>query len=584
MRHWLGTRLRAGRFCMSSGRFAGWVAPAVRLVAEVFFDWHVLLLSVVVLALIGALRFGNLANLALPLWVDSVHHSAIIRLILAQGGLPTSYRPFADVDTVYYHLGYHVAVAILARVSGWDVEHVMLVFGQVLNVFTSVTLYILAWRWTGRAAAGLMAMVVSGTLSLMPAYYVTWGRYTELMGLMILPVAMLYTREALENGRKRQVLFAGIIAGLLFFVHYRVMFFLATFIVAHLVCYTAYAAWRRKPWRHLWVRATAVALIGGVIASPWLWRLATTFILPLDTFPARITGNLEYNAVPMDLVTQNLNPALYACAVLAAVIGILRRRGRVVVLLAWVVLTVALVNPNIIGLSPSWIVNNLSVAIAEIRPLALMGAFPLHEILLLIEERVAPAWALRLNSMVAVGLVVMAFIGGQGLVNIVNPVTVLATKDDVTALEWIKESTPSNAVFLVNEQIWQGQTYVGTDGGYWIPNLTGRRTTMPIVFYVEGSPAYVADVNSLAQVIAAGPNPDDPEFLALLRRHGVTHVYIGAKGGPLSLQRLQASNYYKPVYNSGTAWIFVVRYPEGANSPPSEPATSIYRLDGTASR
>ena len=41
--------------------------------------------------------------------------------------------PYADVDVVYYHLGYHVLIAMLARLTGFTVEQVMLVVGQVLN-------------------------------------------------------------------------------------------------------------------------------------------------------------------------------------------------------------------------------------------------------------------------------------------------------------------------------------------------------------------------------------------------------------------------------------------------------------------
>ncbi len=67
--------------------------------------------------LIVTFRLSTISSLPLPLWVDSVHHSAIVRLILEQGALPTSYRPYADVDVVYYHLGYHVVIAVLANAS-----------------------------------------------------------------------------------------------------------------------------------------------------------------------------------------------------------------------------------------------------------------------------------------------------------------------------------------------------------------------------------------------------------------------------------------------------------------------------------
>jgi hypothetical protein len=79
---------------------------------------------------------------------------------------------------------------------------------------------------------------------------------------------------------------------------------------------------------------------------------------------------------------------------------------------------------------------------------------------------------------------------------------------------------------------------------------------MPIVFYTEGAPSYVEQVNTLAQVIDAGPNPDDPEFLGSLRKRGVTHVYIGVKGGPLPLKAFQSSQNYTLLYSMAGAYIF----------------------------
>ncbi len=514
----------------------------------------------VVVVLIALLRFLNIRDLALPLWVDSVHHSAIARLIATQGALPDSYRPFADVDHAYYHMGFHTLVVALAWLTRWDIEHAMLLLGQVLNVLVCVTLYILASRWWGRAVAGLTAMVVVGTLSLMPAYYVTWGRYTQLAGLVVLPIAMLSWQWALEQGAKRLMILAAVLTAGLIVVHIRVALLLATFVMASLLWDSLVAFYRRKPFGARWLRAIWGALTTALICAPWLWRLLNDVVLPLDTFFSRIAGDSDYNSIPWDLVTFGHYPELLVLSSIGLLLGLLQRRGFVIVILLWLILSVVIVNPILIGSSPTWIFNNFSLAITLFIPLSLLVGLFVSSGLQLIETHLRRVHVGRMNTLVSFALVLIALWSAHDIVNIVNPVTILATSDDVSAMDWVQTHTTPDATFLINARLWQGVTYAGTDGGYWIQNLTGRRTTMPIAMYVQGIPDYMRHINQLAARIESAPDPDDTSFLAMLRARDVTYVYIGAKGGPLPLDKFLSSAHYHEVYAHNAVHIFSVLY------------------------
>jgi len=144
---------------------------------------------------------------------------------------------------------------------------------------------------------------------------------------------------------------------------------------------------------------------------------------------------------------------------------------------------------------------------------------------------------------------------------IVNPGTVLATRDDVAAMDWIRRHLPPDARFLINVRHWQGSTYVGTDGGYWIPLLTGRDTILPPAIYIYGSAEYVEGINNLAEAVVAIESFDEGSTRQLLDDSGVTHVYIGARGGSITPQMLgnpqvARSPYYRPIYSNGAVWIF----------------------------
>ena len=149
---------------------------------------------------------------------------------------------------------------------------------------------------------------------------------------------------------------------------------------------------------------------------------------------------------------------------------------------------------------------------------------------------------------------------------VINPGTVLTTRDDVAAMDWIRRHLPPDARFLINVRHWQGGTYVGADGGYWIPLLTGRDTILPPAIYIYGSAEYVEGINNLAEAVVAIESFDEveedfPRTRQLLDDSGVTHVYIGARGGSITPQMLgnpqvARSLYYRPVYSNGAVWIF----------------------------
>jgi hypothetical protein len=69
----------------------------------------------------------------------------------------------------------------------------------MVNAATVPVAYLLAQRLTGRAWAGVLGALVTGLVSLIPAYYVNWGRYSQLAGQVILPVLMILTMETVEK-------------------------------------------------------------------------------------------------------------------------------------------------------------------------------------------------------------------------------------------------------------------------------------------------------------------------------------------------------------------------------------------------
>ena len=222
------------------------------------------LVMTVVMILIVLARLHDIRNVVLPLWVDSVHHSVITDIISHLGGVPTTYEPYMPVGNFHYHFGFHSLCAALTWFSDLPSEQAVLLMGQVMNIMAPLAAYYLAEQLTCSRWTGVLAAVVTGALSYLPAYLVTWGRYTELAGLVLLPAVLLLTRSALD--RPRRLLPAALATASLCLVHYRVF-----------VLYLLALPFLLLAKKNLGARAgrlLATGLTGALLILPWILRFA----------------------------------------------------------------------------------------------------------------------------------------------------------------------------------------------------------------------------------------------------------------------------------------------------------------------
>jgi hypothetical protein len=129
-------------------------------------------------------------------------------------------------------------------------------------------------------------------------------------------------------------------------------------------------------------------------------------------------------------------------------------------------------------------------------------------------------------------------------------------------MHWIQENTADGAKFLANSFFtYEGNVIVGSDAGWWLPLLTGRANTVPPITYgheVAYEPDYVTRVNEFARLVNDNGLTKE-ETVDLLKQEGISHVYIGQKGGSLSQEALEASEAYDLVYHKDRVWIYGLR-------------------------
>lgn len=520
-----------------------------------------------VLALVFGVRLWAAVPLSVPLWGDSYHHTLIAQLLLDRGGLFQQWQPYAELESLSYHFGFHSAVAAFCWLTGRSLPGAMVDMGQVFNGLAVLALYPLAWRAGGTRWAGVGAVLVAGLLTAMPMSYTNWGRYTQLAGQTMLPAAVLLLWGALtmQPWRRGALTLAGVVLAGLFLTHYRVVLFAACFVPALLLF-----EGRAVPWRGWAGRLALLGVVAGLLVAPWALNLFGSRLLALAASIAAVAGEPDAQATRVAAIAINNNigeltrylPLLVWLLLPLALTWAAWRRARGVLLVAlWWFCCLLLVNPHWFGLPGAGTITNFALLIAAYIPASvLLGC--------------AGAWLLlpllaRWQGALLAGalLLVLAGWGVSQRADDVQPEPhALATRADLRAAAWIASETPADAHFLVHTFFAHEAVVVGTDGGWWLPLLAHRTTMLPPASYDSEQgpqPAYQSWVNQLPATIQA-EGLDDPATLALLQARGITHVYIGQQHGrvtytgapTLTPTELLASPHFHLRYHQDRVWIF----------------------------
>ncbi len=163
---------------------------------------------------------------------------------------------------------------------------------------------------------------------------------------------------------------------------------------------------------------------------------------------------------------------------------------------------------------------------------------------------------------------------------------------DRAAFQWIGTNVPKSARFLISSQFsYVGRGVTASDGGMWLPLLTGNNVIPPALSsWMErpSNPEFFTNTRKLAGYAQPMSRPDhidqstqtslmsrgvvsdvrtlaDPEALALMRQLDITHIYSGAYGGAsrprFDLATLRrATDHYRLVYSKDGVYVFEVRY------------------------
>jgi len=223
----------------------------------------------------------------------------------------------------------------------------------------------------------------------------------------------------------------------------------------------------------------------------------------------------------------------------------------------WPLLTLLATNPNLIGLPGAGLLTNFATLLASYLVIAPLAGY-------------AIAWAQRKLARypAATGAIVLTLIGlcawgaAQQAQIVDSKAFMLLTPADARALAWVRAYTPADARFLVNSMAAnQESVSVGTDGGWWMPLLGRRASTVPPMTYVSEvaeTPDYVEQVNRFGKAIRAA-GPSSAEGLQLLCAAGARYIYSGKRADAperIDVKALAHSPLYRRIYRKDGVEIY----------------------------
>lgn len=518
---------------------------------------NLLLFALVVLAAVAMIswRLYQARTLVFPAWVDSVHHVLIVQKILDNAGLPQTLGPELAVP-FNYHYGFHITAALFSFISGLEPIKAVLWLGQLINALVALGIYRLAKSlWQNKRTALIAGLLVTFAFQ-MPAYYLTWGRYTLLTGLLVLLPAMSAVTDLLLHGKGCEAaLRLALMTAALALVHYMALLFLGLFMGCILierlfVVLLKFGSLEGKQLWRTWRWSVIAALAGLLVASPWLIRMLSSH---------QAVTSIAINLPTKDSFINSFNYILYLMGPLhnyillgIAAIGLIlvwfqkNVRG----LAAWISLMVILSLPWGLNLGPF---RPDHFAIVLFIPASLLLANGLVWVFDGLGHRLKKPTLF--NAALAVVVTAGLFWGAWKTADILNPVTVLADQSDLAAIDWIKENIPPDARFLANTAAWQFASYRGVDGAYWITPLTRRYSVAMPALYGYAAPVqrtlWVDWIERASKLSAC-----DEAFWSLVNEANLDYLYLHAGKGALQPEQVQQCTGIWPLYNQDGVWIY----------------------------
>ena len=498
-------------------------------------DW----LALAIFALVVFNRLWMAHLYPFPAWSDSLHHALLTQITAHSGQLPTTLEPFAPINLEVYHLGLYALSGSVEILTGVPSHMALLWTSQFLNALGVIGVFLVLDGKVGRKAA-LVGSLVVGVFSMQPAWYINWGRFTQVASQAILLVGWFITWEALRAWVQSETLpkftlaaAAALLNAGIFTLHFRVTgFYLPLLLLS--TAWELFQAVRANHARRLLAGFAVMGAFSVLLVLPVLLDSLRAYLQNAAATAAAAaavanTGrDLSYfqSTRAEDLYLIGLQPWLLVLVGISTLIILARRSGMGILVLLWVVMLWLEGHAYLLNIEVLAFTNYSAIIIMYYLPASLLIGIGVHELFAWFSRLDTPAILQPLLAILLTAAVFSSHIHTQAIERHRH----FVTPADLPAMDWIKANTPEDALFAVNTYLWLKTAAHGIDGGYWIPYLTGRQTTASNMLYPYAEKSYQQTILQLSQEVVRQQH--GAINLKTLCSYGIDYIYLGANSSP----------------------------------------------------
>lgn len=483
-----------------------------------------------------AVAAAQINNVYVPLWVDGLTNTENVSRVITDGGFPSN---------TLYHIGFHINVAFLNLVTGIPLPELTLLMGQWLVVIFGLTSYLFVRWMTNKPLAACSSAVCLWFFASLPGYLVNWGRYPFLQGITLIPIITYVLIESINRPSRNSVILSLFLILGVFLSHYGTITIIFSLLIS--IELSRLFTHREETLNNIRyiaakIKDNALILFISVVVSTAAIaiRIAPHIIdgriLAVIEESRKVSENIDIRDI-LRLHLRSGGTWLWVVGVFGIFYADIKERLSLKILGGWIIiqwLLVAIQKPFFGEAVASY--TNLAIILSL--PMSVMAGLFLDwlisKVFLFIKSLFsegAPGKnilrhiaSIHINHWFYLVLLLLVFFGAPIQIGLVSPTTILFSKADQEAMQWLKSNTPSDALFLINSNYWGNFRVVPSDGGGWIPLTTERSS----IFLKE----------------------ENENISAFIEENHIDYVYVGSSSGFLSnFAKFALQNEYELVYN-----------------------------------
>lgn len=436
----------------------------------------VLLLAIFSFAFLfrAALLFHN----EYPPSSDIGFHGSIINLILEQGELP-SWNPYhMGGESLATPPGFHFFVSTLILLTGMPLLFAQLITAAFFSAFIVFPAYLISRRVWRNPNAGLIAAFFSA-VSALSVEMISWGGYTNIVSLAIIALIFYLFLRDIDQPSRLHLLMGTLLFGILILTHTFTLFIFFPILLLYFVLLLIGKLRRleeMKIWSTLRFFGVSVAL-GMLAVSPWILRVAG-FYLGVSAEGA-LTGGLDNRNLM--LANRSVEPIILTLfiAFIPAVLMFKASRKRwfdsgSLLLVAWFLVPIVMTQAYIFGIFTDYSrfmyfidFPGIIIISGGLFYLFFYTSIAINKYSRIKWNRIKRILPVIASTAILFGFIIASLwsIFPHESIKRANFYTTIQ-RPEATALEWIKDRTPENSVFVADHLY-----------GWWLSGI-GERTTL----------------------------------------------------------------------------------------------------------